>query len=422
MRDRRDLDRIIQIHASKIDPAAGPVEIVERKGVGHPDTLSDALAEHLSVTYSRYTLEQHGTILRHQFDKTAIMCGRTKVAFGDAQIVEPIRVLLNGRASARLGATEIPLRQLLVEATRDFFRVRFPMLDPVRDFRILFEVRHGLHSTTGGIYGEGADADAAIHYRFDPRTLADLPETHRAESNDTSLGCAWAPLTPLERLVLGIEKTLNAGETKRELPWLGSDIKIMAARTGTEVSLVVAAPILALVTKDAEEYFARVNELDNRIRGLAAKLAPAYTLTHLVVNSGDDLQGRKLYMNLTGSSIESGDEGMVGRGNRLGGVIAPFRPYTMEGIAGKNPRYHVGKVYSAAAYDIARRLHEELGLSTNVYLINRMAKPLSQPWYAVVETTSIGADRSAITAVAHGVLSDLEAITHRLLAAAYPLF
>ena len=399
----------------------GPVEIVERKGTGHPDTLSDALAEHLSVTYSRYTLEKYGAILRHQFDKTAIMCGRSRVTFGAGDIVEPIRILLNGRASARLGADEIPIQELLVNAARDFFRVRFPMLDAVRDFRILFEVRHGLHSTTGGIFGKDGDT-AAIHYRFHPRTLADLPETRRVESNDTSLGCAWAPHTPLERMVLGIEEALNAADTKQQWPWLGSDIKIMAARSGSRVSIVIAVPILSLVTNDADEYFSRIEQVGERIRCLAAEIAPNYSLEELVINSGDDLAKRKLYMSFSGSSMESGDEGMVGRGNRIGGVIAPFRPYTMEGIAGKNPRYHVGKVYSAAAHDIARRLHEEHGLDTNIYLINRMAEPLALPWYAVVETGLADSDRNAVLTVADEVLSDLESVTERILAGVYPLF
>ena len=73
-------------------PAGTPIEIVERKGLGHPDTLSDALGEHLSCTYSNYTRTRFGAILRHQFDKVALMCGRAKVSFGAGEMLEPIRV------------------------------------------------------------------------------------------------------------------------------------------------------------------------------------------------------------------------------------------------------------------------------------------------------------------------------------------
>lgn len=412
----------LKIHSTKIDPANRPIEIVERKGIGHPDTLSDALAEHLSMTYSRYTLSRFGAILRHQFDKTALMCGRSKVAFGQGELIEPIRVLLNGRASARLGKEEIPIQELLVEAARDFFRDRFPMLDPVKDFRVLYEVRHGLHSTTGGVFGDKQDAEASVHYRFHPRTLADLPETRRVESNDTSLGCSWSPYSALEKLVLTVERTLNSPETKKLWPWLGTDIKIMATRQGAEISMVIAAPILARLTPSSDDYFARLQLVQKRILELASQMPEGCDLAELIVNSGDDLKARKLYLNLSGSAIESGDEGMVGRGNRMGGVIAPFRPYTMEGIAGKNPRYHVGKVYSAAAYDIANQLYREHGISSNVYLINRMAEPLSTPWCAAIETEAGGVDAKLVREVTEKVLFDLERVTTSIVNGEYPLF
>jgi S-adenosylmethionine synthetase len=409
-------------YSTKIDPSNRPIEIVERKGIGHPDTLSDALAEHLSVTYAYYTLSRFGAILRHQFDKTGLMCGRSKVSFGHGEQLEPIRVLLNGRASARLGNEEIPVQDMLVGATRDFFRKRFPMLDPINDFRIIYEVRHGLHSTTGGVFGDKVDDNASIHYRFHPRTLADLPETHRVESNDTSLGCSWFPYTPLEQLVLNVESTLNGSELKTQWPWLGTDIKIMATRRGDDIFIVVAAPILSRVTFTADDYFARVELVRKHVLRLGSQVAPQYRMKEVIVNSGDDLKTRKLYLNLTGSSIESGDEGLVGRGNRMGGLIAPFRPYTMEGLAGKNPRYHVGKVYSAAAFHIAQTLFDDFSIGSNVFLVNRMAEPLSKPWYAIVETNPGTVDEKSIQSVAENVLSKLDHVTDGLLKGKYPLF
>ena len=73
-------------------------EIVERKGAGHPDTLSDDLAEHLSRVYANYTKERFGAVLHHNFDKVGMMGGETKLEFGKYNIISPIRVLLNGRA------------------------------------------------------------------------------------------------------------------------------------------------------------------------------------------------------------------------------------------------------------------------------------------------------------------------------------
>jgi S-adenosylmethionine synthetase len=411
----------MKVTSGRISPAHQAYEVVERKGLGHPDTLADHLAEHLSRVYSDYTRERFGAILRHQFDKTTLMCGRCKVAFGDGQLLEPIRVLLNGRASSRLGDLQIPVRELLTEATLEFLGERLPALDPRTDVRVLYEVRHGSHTTTGGIFGDAAANDAPIHYRFDPRTLDDLPETHCVSANDTSLGCAFAPYTPLERLVLGIEADLNGSARKAEWPWLGSDIKLMAMRWHTSVSLVVAAPVLARQTPTEADYFDRIAMLAERIRALAGELAASYSLEELVVNSGDNLPARKLYMNLTGSSIESGDEGQVGRGNRMGGVIAPARPFTMEGICGKNPVYHVGKVYSAAAFRIAQRLHDEAGLAAHVSLLNRMGEPLATPWSAYVAVEGPDPDRDKIERVVRDVLEDLGEITQSLLRGEFPL-
>ena len=55
-----------------IAPAAQPVEIVERKGLGHPDTLCDALAEEVSLALSRFYRERFGFVLHHNVDKKQI--------------------------------------------------------------------------------------------------------------------------------------------------------------------------------------------------------------------------------------------------------------------------------------------------------------------------------------------------------------
>ncbi len=90
-------------------------EFVERKGLGHPDTLSDALAEFLSVNYSNYTIENFGAVLHHNFDKVGLLGGASFVKFGEGYLTKPIRVLINGRASTKFGDTDIPVKDLLVK-------------------------------------------------------------------------------------------------------------------------------------------------------------------------------------------------------------------------------------------------------------------------------------------------------------------
>ncbi len=50
------------------------VEVVERKGAGHPDTICDALAETLSRNLCREYQSRFGYILHHNVDK-ALLCG-----------------------------------------------------------------------------------------------------------------------------------------------------------------------------------------------------------------------------------------------------------------------------------------------------------------------------------------------------------
>ena len=64
--------RFLTVARDFLDPATFPIEMVERKGVGHPDSLADALANEISVVFSRHCLERFGLVLHHNLDKLYI--------------------------------------------------------------------------------------------------------------------------------------------------------------------------------------------------------------------------------------------------------------------------------------------------------------------------------------------------------------
>ena len=64
-----------------------PVEIVERKGIGHPDTICDALAEELSRTLCQFYLDNFGLILHHNVDKALLWGGTSLPKFGGGKII-----------------------------------------------------------------------------------------------------------------------------------------------------------------------------------------------------------------------------------------------------------------------------------------------------------------------------------------------
>ncbi len=191
-------------------PPTLPVEIVERKGVGHPDTICDALAEALSVALSRFYLERFGAILHHNVDKALLWGGAARPRFGGGEVLEPIELYLAGRATAAVGDVRVPVDELVQEATRDWLQRHLRHLDPARHVRI-----HSLIRPTS-------------------TDLAGLYERRRGAplANDTSFGVGYAPLDRLEQVVLAVEHALNSPATKATHPELGEDVKVMGVRTG----------------------------------------------------------------------------------------------------------------------------------------------------------------------------------------------
>jgi len=58
------------------------VEIVERKGMGHPDSVADGLAESVSRALCREYLQNFGYILHHNTDECQIVGGQSQPSFG----------------------------------------------------------------------------------------------------------------------------------------------------------------------------------------------------------------------------------------------------------------------------------------------------------------------------------------------------
>lgn len=390
-------------------------EIVERKGAGHPDTLSDDLAEHLSRIYANYTKKHFGAVLHHNFDKVGIMGGETKLEFGKFKIISPIRVLLNGRASYQFGGEVIPLKEMLIEETKHFFSKRLYGINPEKDLRILYEVATG--SSPGSV---GEESNLRNHW-FAPKSLDDLSELKKLNCNDTSLGTAFFHRKLVEECVWTIESELNSQHFHNENPWIGYDIKIMGCRDGKNLRFTMAIPQLADFVNSTKEYILNKEFLYDYVASRLNELALGYEVT-LDINTRDRIgNSTDLYLTATGSSAEMGDEGFVGRGNRMGGLITPFRPYTMEGICGKNPVYHTGKMYSIAAWEISKKIYETTGLDANVMLIGQSGHPLREPWNIILTGDRKNVDIDLLSYFSHLVLADFEEITRKILAGDYTL-
>lgn len=352
-------------------------EIVERKGLGHPDTLSDALAEELSREYSKYTLKNFGYILHHNFDKVGLLGGKSKVSFGSGELIKPIRVILNGRASTKFGDKNIPVEKILTKVTQDFLLNFFPTLRP-KDLEIFNFIST---ASSPGHTDEKSKIKGTRNFWFEPRGPQDLSETKFLHANDTSLGCGYAPYSDLDQIVLLIERELTTKVMKNKYPWIGTDIKIMGAAdyTKNEIEITLCVPQIANYVKDLNAYRDNIEFLREFIDKKINDFKKKYKVK-INVNMRDDYQTNELYLTAIGSSIESGDEGLVGRGNRINGLITPSRPMSMEGACGKNPVYHVGKIYNIAAKEVAEKISKEFDTYCEVYLVSQTGRSLIDPW------------------------------------------
>ncbi|MGH7867507.1 MAG: methionine adenosyltransferase, partial [Candidatus Dormibacteraceae bacterium] len=367
-------------------PTPSNLTIVERKGWGHPDTLADHLAERLSRAYSRYTFHEFGAVLHHNFDKLGLLGGASEVRYGAGRMLDPVRVLVNGRATRFCGGTTIPVDELISEEVAAFFGERLPELEG----HLLIERNITSNSSPGAVVVDDSPSDRERW--FAPKSADDLRERTQLFANDTSLGTGWAPLNRVEEFALTLADHFSQPDGFRaQHPWCGSDVKVLAHGTGDELDVVLAVPQKSKCVESRAAYIANKEAVLAQCASLAALQLPKME-ARFQLNTRDIPERDELYMTYTGSSIESGDEGVVGRGNRVNGLITPLRPMNVEGASGKNPVYHVGKLYNIAANRIAQCLYEATGAYVEVHLVSATGRRLDRPWRIVVRFAESGTE------------------------------
>ncbi|MEM1923520.1 MAG: methionine adenosyltransferase [Pyrobaculum sp.] len=379
------------------------VEIVERKGQGHPDYIADGISEWVSRYLSRYYLENFGVILHHNVDKTLVVGGQAAPRFGGGEVLQPIYILVSGRATnevkTRDGVVKVPLGPIVVKAARDWIKQNFRFLDP--DLHVVIDYKIGQGSADlVGIYDLGA------------RTIP--------LANDTSVGVGYAPLTPLENLVYRTERLLNSRDFKAKYPEVGEDVKVMGVRVGRDIKLTVAAAIISRLTKDKSHYLSVKEDIKKSIEDMAAKIVPDYNV-EVTINAADKPEYDIYYLTVTGTSAEHGDDGMTGRGNRANGLITPMRSMSLEAAAGKNPVSHVGKIYNVVAQRIADKIYAEVKGITEAYveIVSQIGRPINEPKILNIEIIKegelTGEIRREIEAIARGELEKIAYITEYIL-------
>lgn len=379
------------------------VEMVERKGLGHPDSIADGVSESVSRALSRLYLDEFGRILHHNTDETQVVGGASEPKFGGGRVTKPIYMLLVGRATSEVNGEKLPIRDTSIEAARKYVSSVCAHIDI--DKHVEFDCKIGQGSID----------------------LRGVFEQKNVLSNDTSFGVGFAPLSDLERLVLESEHFLTL-RLKKKLPALGEDVKVMGYRQGDKIRLTVAAALVDREIANPKEYRAVCDQIGEELADQAAKLTQREVA--IDVNTADDPELGRFYLTVTGCSMEAGDDGSVGRGNRANGLITPCRPMSLEASAGKNPVNHVGKIYNLLGNLIANDIVKEAGgnvKEVHVRILSQIGKPVDQPQVASLQILPAdGVKLTAVSAKAEGVanswMDQIDTIPRRLLTGKLTVF
>jgi S-adenosylmethionine synthetase len=312
----------------------------------------------------------------------------------------------------RFADCDLGVEEMIEQVCREFFAVRLPLLRP-GDLTI--QLNLSTASSPGRVNSSAVAGGGFRHRWFEPRGLQDLPERQRLFANDTSFGTGYAPRSASERLARRLTEYLSARPSTEAPCWLGTDVKVMVCQVDSRVDIVACVPQIADHVASRAAYLRHLEQLNDTVRAWLRREFPEIEST-LRLNTRDKPDTDELYLTAIGSSIESGDEGLVGRGNRANGLITPMRPMNLEGVNGKNPVYHVGKLYNVLATRIADTLHEAFGGAVAVNLISVTGSSLDRPWRAVIQMESPEADLTAVQSELEPLYASLPCLTAEIVA------
>ena len=356
--------RVNELHQVPLEEQ--DLEIVERKGVGHPDHICDAIMNEVSVALSKEYLKRYGHVQHHNIDKALLAAGEVQRRYGGGEVKRPMLMVFGDRATYDVDGDPIPVDELAVDTAKKWLRKNLRFVDPDRHMRYQVELKKGSAALTDIFKRQGKYFGA----------------------NDTSAAVGYAPLSSTEKIVLQTERYINSPSFKKEFPETGEDVKIMASREGRDLSLTVALAFVDKFIENENQYFKRKAEVEedvNRFVRSRVKFDSANVNINTLDKKGRGMDG--IYLTVLGTSADDGDGGQVGRGNRPTGVIPLNRPTCSEAAAGKNPVSHVGKIYNLLTYEIANRVYEKVPGIKEVYvwLLSQIGRPINEPKVAGVE-------------------------------------
>lgn len=350
-----------------VDIEQASFEAVERKGLGHPDTLCDAIAEEASQRYSAAVYEATGRLPHHYFDKVTLMGGSSSMGFGHGEIIEPYQIQFAGKVTRQVGEGDIkfPVPEILQEAAGTVLQ------------RTLYEFDPDSSAVITDALNDFQQSSSNDRPRYQPRQVEDMPTMNQPGrvSNDVNLCTGFYPLSRTERAVLATEAHLNSADYKVAHPYTGMDIKVAGVRMGENIRLTVNMPFISKLVGSMAIY----EEITHDLRSELVEFYEEGDFPGIELEfNPQDVSGLP-YFTVAGSAADTGDIGAVGRGNRPNGLITPMRPMSIEAVCGKSPVDSTGKTYGIAAKRLSQAIFEETGLPNHATIVTFRFRPIEDP-------------------------------------------
>lgn len=349
------------------------LEIVERKGLGHPDSICDAIMDQISVKLSKAYLDKFGAIMHHNADKSLLVAGDVETRFGGGLVREPMLLIIGDRATFEVEGITVPVKEIALQTAKEWFKKNLRFVDPEDHVRYQVELKPGSPELTDIFKRKGKILGA----------------------NDTSGAVGYAPMTKTETIVLETERYVNSKDFKKKFPESGEDVKVMGLRKNNDLRLTVSMAFVDRFVQSEKEYFKKKADILEEINRFVKENAD-FEKVAVKLNTLD-VEGRGIdgvYLTVLGTSADSADSGQVGRGNRVNGVMPLNRPVCSEAAAGKNPVSHVGKIYNLLTHRIAEQVYEQVSGIEEVYiwLLSQIGKPIDQPAIASAQVVMKSGD------------------------------
>lgn len=374
-----------------------PFEICEHKGIGHPDSLCDGVAEAVSRALCRAYLSAYGAVQHYNVDKALLAGGQSAPRFGGGRLIMRPRMIICGRATELHG---IDLSDFVSAAARDYLATALRCAPDV--FAIESAVRPGSPNLQRVIGGATA-----------------VPR-----ANDTSFGAGFAPDTALERSVLRTADVLRSAAFRSQFPAAGDDFKIMGHRARDARRLTLALALRDCEVRSVADYFSAKAAIAEYLHA-AVDFDGLIAINALDDPAATDVDG--IYLTVTGLSAEHGDDGQVGRGNRVNGLITPGRPMSLEAAAGKNAVAHVGKLYNVLAHRVAHAIAAGRPdvAHVSVQILSTIGSPVDEPELIAIELLETGepaVDDEALYATVRSHLGAMGQLSEELIAGGVAVF